>query len=169
MNESQALTMQLTVTAQCGFVEPKIRRNEVGCIVTNCIDDELFDCCVFGDSTIIDSRDFSISNAPGYEVLHLHIRETPSVAFLPILTCFKFPNLESYQADNCNIGEISKMNFVSLESLLEINLAGNRIEMVPKNTFEGLDVLETIFLSELMYVKYAGPASVAFDHFSDGS
>lgn len=139
--------MHQQVTTQCGFPEPKKRENEVGCAIKNCIHRDMADCCIFENSTTIDSPDFLISNAHDYEVLNLFIGGSSDVSFLPIYVNFKFPNLGTYHADHCNIGEISSMNFANLTKIREISLAGNRIEMVLKNTFEGLVLLEKINLS----------------------
>lgn len=140
--------MHQKVTTQCGFPEPKTRENAVGCVFTNCIHRDMTNCCIFENSTTIDSRDFLISNAYDHEVLNLIMNGKTAVEFLPVFVNLKFPNLGTYHADHCNISEISRMNFANLTKLREISLAGNRIEIVLKNTFEGLVLLEKINLSE---------------------
>lgn len=143
-----AHAMRHQVTTQCGFPEPRSRKNSISCLITNCNDVKKFDCCQFKYSTAIDSRDFLVSNALNTDVLNFEINDCEAVNFLPTFVNFKFPNLQIFIADHCNISEISKMNFANLSKLREINLSFNRIDTVLKNTFEGLDLLMRIHLGQ---------------------
>lgn len=161
-DEKQA--MRQLVTSRCGFSEPKNRKNQVSCLVKTFPRSKMVDSCIFGDPTVIDSRDFLISNSYDNGVLDLFIRPSTAVHFLSIFVNFKFPNLKYYRANNCNITEISKMNFANLSQIVAISLAGNKIETILKNTFEGLVLLEKIYLSEFgKPVLYCKPQS--FLHF----
>lgn len=143
-----ARAMQQEVTTQCGFDEPKAREKKVTCAIDNCVEIKKYDCCKFESSTTIDSKGFLISNSLDYDVINFEAKNNLKIDFLPIIVNFKFPNLQLYRARHCNISDISKINFANLTKLREIDLAGNRIDTVLKNTFEGLDLLLKIYLSE---------------------
>lgn len=147
-SKDDVLAMRQLVTTRCGFSEPKNRKNEVSCLVKKYPRLNLGDFCFFDDSTVISSRDFLISNSYENNVTTLSFKPSPYVKFLPILVNLNFPNLKYYQAPNCNITEITKVNFANLTQLIAIALKGNQIETVPKNTFEGLVLLGQIDLSK---------------------
>lgn len=58
-------------------------------------------------------------------------------------------NLEVYQADNCTIQEISKINFAELRRLEILSLEYNQIEKIPGDTFEDLFSLKYLSLSKI--------------------
>lgn len=145
--------MHQEVTTQCGFPEPKARGREVSCFVVNYVEKDKYDCCRFENFATINTKDFLISNALDYDISSLEARNCPKVNFLPIFVNFKFPNLQTYRAVNCNISEITKNNFANLTKLREIDLAGNKIDTVLKNSFEGLDLLLKIYLSKFIVEK----------------
>lgn len=69
------------------------------------------------------------------------------IEFLPDNIYKTYPNLKSYDAAACAIRNISKANFVNLQKLSSITLDGNLIERIDANVFDGLNLLQEIFLS----------------------
>lgn len=99
----------------------------------------------------IKKRDYKIQDEESEDVQTIDFQGNKNVSFLPIKVFRKFPNLESYLAGECNVGEISQVNFENLFHLRELNLQGNRIETVQRDTFMFLCSVRRINLSKLKF------------------
>lgn len=71
-----------------------------------------------------------------------------NIRFLPERPAENFPDLLMYDARACSIKAISKENFKGLGKLRRLFLINNHIKKVDSNTFEDLQSLEVLWLSE---------------------
>lgn len=106
--------------------------------------------CSMERSTVINASDFTISTTKDETVTGLRLDHNKKISFLPLETAKKFPNLLGYAAHNCSIKVVKNEHFQNLNKLKEIWLAGNRIETIFGDTFDGLISLERINLGKFL-------------------
>lgn len=109
-------------------------------------------CYIIQSASII-IKNFEMEDKRSEDVEMIDFQGNKNISFLPIKLHRKFPSLRDYVAERCNIGEISQANFENLFHLEELNLYGNRIEIVRRDTFKYLVSVKKIYLSEFLVVK----------------
>lgn len=107
--------------------------------------------CSVIQSVVIGTKYFEIEGNQDEDVQSINFQANKNVSFLPIKMFQKFPSLRIYSAERCNIGEISLQNFEYLFHVKELNLLGNRIQTVRRDTFMYLVTVRTINLSKLVF------------------
>lgn len=130
------------VSKKCGFYEVGVEVDEISCLT-----DENKTQCRVKNSTVIDKANVTISDGRQDSVTDIEFEKNTKVEFLPILVHFKFSNVRTYRADHCSIRSITNRNFEHLTKLQNLSLANNQIEMIQRQTFEGLVRLTMIRLS----------------------
>lgn len=105
--------------------------------------------CEMNTYTAIKDVGYTISDQFNDEVAQMFLNDNQNIEFLPILLNEKFPNLENYFAERCAIKEIFKINFENLHRLAIINLNGNQIYAILRDTFAGLANLRVLDLRKL--------------------
>lgn len=105
--------------------------------------------CFMQNTTTIDARDFKISTTRDEAVEAITYEENKKISYLPLEAYKKFPNLQAYAAWGCSIKIVKRDNFKNLYRMKLINLSQNQIEMLFSDTFEGLLLLEEIYLCEI--------------------
>lgn len=109
--------------------------------------------CFIIQSASITVKNFDIEDERNEEVQTIDFQGNKKIKFLPIKLHRKFPSVRVYVAERCNIEEISQANFENLFHLEELNLYGNRIETVRRDTFMHLVSVKTIVLSKFVVLK----------------
>lgn len=104
--------------------------------------------CFVRPSASIGTKNFGIDTDRNEDVSTIDFLGNKNVSFLPIKVYQKFPNLRTYIAQRCNIGEIFQVNFENLFHVVILDLFSNNIETVRRDTFKHLVSVEGIFLSE---------------------
>lgn len=104
--------------------------------------------CKMRNYTIIRDITYTISDPFNEKVETMSFSNNRNIEFLPILLHQTFPNIYIFSASRCAIKEISKGNFENLVQLDSIYLEENEIYAVLKDTFEGLQNLQTLYLSK---------------------
>lgn len=137
-------------------VSKKCKFSEVGvdADVISCLTDESKTQCKVKSSTTIDKANVTISDGRHDSVTDIEFERNAKVEFLPILVHFKFSNVRTYRADHCSIRTITNRNFEHLTKLQNLSLANNKIEMIQRQTFEGLERLTMIRLSNYFEFFY---------------
>lgn len=102
--------------------------------------------CSMQESTVIDAPLVRILSNRDESVKALTFEENKKISFLPLETFKKFPNLNAYAAWGCSIKIVQKEHFQNLINLMLINLAGNQIEIIYSDTFEGLTKLKEFYI-----------------------
>lgn len=103
--------------------------------------------CFMEENTIIDAVGVTISSRDR-TVEGLSLADNKKIKFLPEKIADKFPNLILYRARSCSIENISKTNFRSLGKLINLVLFANKIEKIPRDTFEDLTSLKYLHLGK---------------------
>lgn len=103
--------------------------------------------CFVSSSVLIGTKNYEIEDKSSEEVQSIDFQAKKNVRFLPIEVYRKFPNLEAYIAERCNVSEIVQANFEDLFHLRELNLRGNKIETMRRDTFMFLVSVRKIYLS----------------------
>lgn len=106
--------------------------------------------CFIIQSASIVVKNFEIKDERNEDVQTIDFQGNKKVKYLPIKLHRKFPSVRVYVAERCNVEEISQANFENFFHLEELNLYGNRIETVRRNTFMYLVSVKTIYLSKFM-------------------
>lgn len=101
------------------------------------------------DETRLISDDFTI-DLTHEDVVGLLLEHNQNILYLPINIHEAFPNLIGLSAYDCHVLAISNKNFKNLESLKELHLSNNYIEIIFSNTFEDLYSLEVVFLGKII-------------------
>ena len=96
-------------------------------------------------ATNIDGINMTISNVDK-TVQGLSFYTNKQIMFLPVNVADNFNNLVAYDASECSITKISRVNFVGLGRLRSLALVGNQIEKIYIETFEDLKNLEILWL-----------------------
>lgn len=123
---------------------------EITCDDNKCFDDP---CCLVTE-TAINASDFVFSG-PEDEIVRLFdASRNRKIEFLPTRIGEKFPNLVTYTAERCAIGEISKSNFEDIFHLRTLNLNGNRIKTIQVDTFIDLVSLKSLLLGNYFLENY---------------
>lgn len=100
-------------------------------------------------TTGIDSMGVSVSiSAKSNETKWLSMWNNKKIFYLPTDLDQTFSNLIQIVAADCSIKSIHKENFKNLKNLKYLWLDGNRLEEVAINTFDDLESLEDLHLSE---------------------
>lgn len=99
-------------------------------------------------STVIDSKDFSITTDRDATVGGFYAFENKKLEYLPNNLEEKFPNLSILYAGKCSVKKVMKENFMGLGKLRKLYLHLNQIEMINDNTFEYIPAVEEIHLGE---------------------
>lgn len=110
--------------------------------------------CSLTEITVINSRGFTLSSPRDIETGTITFAYNKNIEYLPDNVYQTFPNLRQFDAAACAIRNISNTNFVKLDKLARIHLDGNLIERLESTTFEGLAMLEKIFLSKISQFVY---------------
>lgn len=99
--------------------------------------------------TGIDSMGVSVSiSAESNETKRLSMWNNKKIFYLPTDLDQTFLNLIQINAADCSIELILKENFKNLKNLKYLWLDGNRLKNIASNTFEDLESLEDLHLSE---------------------
>lgn len=96
----------------------------------------------------INSKGFVISPADS-SIDALTFYTNKKILFLPIRVDETFTNLIGYEAADCSLTAVSKINFKNLDKLLYLGLMKNQIERISSDTFEDLTSLEILVLGLL--------------------
>lgn len=104
--------------------------------------------CYMKNTTKILKAGSIISLPRDEEMKKLNFRTNKKIFFLPIKISKSFPDLLVLDAGRCSLKKIARESFQGLQNLQKLFLDQNRIEKVPKNTFEDLIELLIIDLSE---------------------
>lgn len=102
-------------------------------------------------NTAINSDDTTVAKAGS--VTAISFNGNKKVKFLPVEVAFTFPNLVYYSALNCSIKVILKKHFKDLKKLKILILSENQIEIIRKDVFEDLRLLEFIDLGRKSFLK----------------
>lgn len=102
--------------------------------------------CWMRESTIIDTRGFTIASAKDKNIFGLDMAFNKNIFFLPVNVYEQFPNLVGLDAGVCSIKTIFKENFKNLNKLKILILHHQPIETIPNNVFEDLVSLELLWL-----------------------
>lgn len=100
------------------------------------------------DSTVIDSKDFTITSERDETVEAFHADGNKQLKRLPNNLGKKFPSLFQLSAADCSIKEVLKENIKGLSKLQFLFLSGNKIEKIDDDTFEYISAVEIIDLCE---------------------
>lgn len=95
-------------------------------------------CCYMRGKTIINETNMELAKRNETFIDAINFNLNKRIEFLPVRVHEKFPHINTYLANRCSIKSISKANFEGLVELTDVLLGGNQIEVVPKDTFEGL-------------------------------
>lgn len=76
------------------------------------------------------------------------------IQFLPEHVAEEFPNLLSYDANNCLIKAVSKKISIARGKWFLLSLGSNQIEQIASNTFEDLTSLEFLSLSKKFFFPF---------------
>lgn len=104
--------------------------------------------CMLKRSTSLLLPGLSISSPKNERILGMEFYNNSKVFHLPIEIYKNFPDLEGLSAGCCSIKSITKRSFMKLTKLKEIWLEGNKIEIIPSDTFEDLILLKYLRLRE---------------------
>lgn len=91
--------------------------------------------------TVITNLNFEISSPPNQQVAGLTIKDTKTVHFLPVKVSQTFPNLLIFEAYNCALKSVTKVNFENLRKLRAVDLQHNQISTFSEDTFDDLRML----------------------------
>jgi Leucine rich repeat len=103
--------------------------------------------CVISRNASIHSPEYRFTTRDDL-ISVLLFRSNPNINFLPVDIAEAYPGLRHYNASSCSINFISKSNFWNLNSLEDLDLSRNFITNIHADTFDGLNSLETLILSE---------------------
>lgn len=103
--------------------------------------------CEFSDATEIKSEMVVLKHSDS-TVTDIRALGRKSFLYLPIRVYESFPNVSVYTAIHCEIQKISKRNFRKLTNLVTLYLNQNKITTIEEDTFDDLEKLETLGLSE---------------------
>lgn len=98
-------------------------------------------CCYMRAKTIINKANMELAKNNETYIDVINFNKNKKIEFLPVKVHEIFPHLDTYLAFGCSIRNISKSNFEGLVELTDVVLGRNQIEVVPKDTFEGLTKL----------------------------
>lgn len=104
-------------------------------------------CCFMQNDVEINAKSLKIVNVDE-TVTALDFSHSKKIFFLPIDVKESFVNLKALAALECQISEISDMNFRGLSRLKFLDLTENLIETIPSHTFDDLISLEYLALSD---------------------
>lgn len=104
-------------------------------------------CCFMQNDVEINTKNSKISNVDP-TVTALDFSHSKKIFFLPIDVNESFVSLKALAALECQISEISDMNFRGLHKLKFLDLTENIIETIPSHTFDDLISLEYLALSD---------------------
>lgn len=104
-------------------------------------------CCFMQNDVEINERGLKIANVDE-TVTALDFSHSKKIQFLPIDVNESFANLKALAALECQISEISDVNFRGLHRLKFLDLTENLIEAIPLHTFVDLVSLEYLALSD---------------------
>lgn len=99
-------------------------------------------------STAINSTGFLITSPRDEAVEGFSVWKNEMLEFLPSNLGEKFPNLIVVNVFGCFIEEIRKEDFKGLGKLRVLNVAGNQLEKIADDTFDGIPAVEEIWLGE---------------------
>lgn len=117
-------------------------------------------CCFMQNDVEINTKHSKISNVDE-TVTALDFSHSKKIFFLPIDVNESFVSLKALAALECQISEMSDMNFRGLHKLKFLDLTENLIEAIPSHTFDDLVSLEYLALSDNRIRAVNG---IAFDH-----
>lgn len=80
------------------------------------------------------------------KITKLKLKSQGMIENLPQQIGAKFPKLETFEVTSTDLTFIKRSDFLSMETLKELNLANNKIELVPSDTFNNLTSLEILLL-----------------------
>lgn len=103
--------------------------------------------CLLLKTTVIDAPGHSVTIPRDESIKNVMYAYNKHIEYLPDNIYKSYPNLTTYDGAACAIKNISKSNFVNLHQLKTIFLDGNLIERIEADVFEGLTMLERIYLS----------------------
>lgn len=104
-------------------------------------------CCFMQNDVEIGVKSLKIANVDD-TVTALDFSHSKKIHYLPIDVNESFVNLKALAALECQIGEISDVNFRGLAQLKFLDLTENLIETIPPLTFDDLVSLEYLALSD---------------------
>lgn len=107
----------------------------------------------------IDKKGFVFKTVKDEHVHGINFSNNSKVLFLPEDLHEKFPSLLMYEARNCKVRSLNKLNFEKLTKLTAVDLSYNFIAHIPKDLFEdslGIHVIN--FSMVYLYIKYLSSA-----------
>lgn len=119
----------------------------------------------FMDVVTISAIGVAISTPTNTLTKGLRFSNNKNTRFLPENASQKFPNLVGYYARGCSIEKIWKINFQKLIKLRLLDVANNAIDKINDETFENLDLLEWLYLCELLNLKLSEANCFTFPPF----
>lgn len=97
----------------------------------------------------LNEKDFTISPKTDETIGALNLcYNDKKVFFLPFKVHESFQSLNIYRAQDCSIAKIEKAHFENLIELKALLLKGNEIELLHRDVFEDLKVLEILALGK---------------------
>lgn len=100
--------------------------------------------CLFNSTTVVDSSDVLIKS--DFAASGIYFQDNKKTAHLPIGISKTFPNLLILDATYCSIKRLRPENFEGLKNLKFLWMAGNLIDVIPRDTFKDLVSLTDIDL-----------------------
>lgn len=127
----------MTFTIQCHSASNKLR----------CADGFGVNVCMLNENVTIDGSDFSFA-VRDHRIEVLFFSPNRNVQFLPVKVANFFPHLQHYRASFCFIKVVLKENFKRLSELTILDLSHNFIVAIHDDTFDDLQNVDVIDLSE---------------------
>lgn len=141
-------TLQNLFQKFCGFDEPL----EVFCAKIDFLKAEaqtdMVKTCYMDNNTSIDAKGAIVGTTSDRTIGGLDFSRNKKIVFLPENVVQKFQYLVNYNASDCSVKEISKKNFELLNKLSSLDLHGNQIERIPRDTLDDLTDLKVLYLSK---------------------
>lgn len=122
------------IDRQCGYIESTT--TDVSC--ESIAPRRYSKCCFLNNATSIDTTNSSFSGVRDDSVREINLAHNKKINFLPIRVNDKYPELRSYDAANCSVKTIAKLNFERMVNLKYLKLSSNEIETLDSDTFEDL-------------------------------
>jgi Leucine rich repeat len=142
--------LQKRITLKCGFFEDY--GDQLSCETIGKINRDDFhkdlETCYMEEKTSIPKTGVKFSDTREDSIQGLIFNSNKNIFYLPERTGKKFVSLLFYEAVDCSISSISKVNFDGLKNLKRLNLERNTIQKISSDTFSELARLEILILSK---------------------